>query len=304
MALISSCNAQSGPSKNGFDLSNASISVDKILSGGPGKDGIPAIDKPVFVLKNKANFVKDDDRVLALEINGIAKAYPINILNWHEIVNDKIGDQYFAVTYCPLCGTGAVFSANVGADRSRFGVSGLLYNSDVLLYDDNTESLWSQILSKAISGPMVGEKLTPLVSTHTTWGRWKELHPDTLVLSTATGYIRDYTRNPYGDYGTNRSLYFPAPSSSPDAHSFHPKETVIGLVDGDRIKAYPFSELDKNNQPEFIDVIDGKAYTVVWDSKSKTAQIKDQTGNAIPTIQGFYFAWVAFYPESLIYVAK
>ncbi|MBT3195264.1 MAG: DUF3179 domain-containing protein [Candidatus Ruthia sp.] len=304
IVFITSCNAQNGISKNGFDLSNASIGVDKILSGGPGKDGIPAIDNPVFVTKNKSGFIKDTDRVLALEVDGVAKAYPINILNWHEIVNDKIGDKAFAVTYCPLCGTGAVFSSNIKGKHSRFGVSGLLYNSDVLLYDDQTESLFSQILSKAISGPLVGEDLTPIVSTHTTWGRWKALHPNTLVLSTATGHVRDYTKNPYGDYGTNRSLYFPAPSSSPDANSFHPKETVIGLKDGDQIKAYPFSELDKNEQSEFTDLIDGKAYTILWDSESKTAQIKDQTGNVIPTIQGFYFAWIAFYPDSLIYKTK
>jgi hypothetical protein len=302
--FVSSCNAQNSPSKNGFDLSNASIPVDKILSGGPGKDGIPAIDNPIFVTQSKASFIKDTDRVLALEINGTAKAYPINILNWHEIVNDKIGDTAFAVTYCPLCGTGAVFSANIKGEHSRFGVSGLLYNSDVLLYDDNTESLFSQILSEAISGPLVGEKLLPLVSTHTTWGKWRSIHPNTLILSTATGYVRDYTRNPYGDYGTSRALYFPAPSSSPQANSFHPKETVIGLKDGERIKAYPFSELDKNSQSEFGDIINGKSYIVQWDSENKSAQIKDKNGNTIPTIQGFYFAWIAFYPESLIYTDK
>ncbi len=304
IVLVSSCNAQSGPYKNGFDLSNSSIPVDEILSGGPGKDGIPAIDKPIFVAQDKANFIKDDGRVLALEINGVAKAYPINILNWHEIVNDKIGDKAFAVTYCPLCGTGAIFSSNIKGKHSRFGVSGLLYNSDVLLYDDRTDSLFSQILSKAISGPLVGEKLTPIASRHTTWGRWKELHPNTLVLSTATGYIRDYTKNPYGDYGTNRLLYFPAPSSSPDAHSFHPKETVIGLVDGDRIKAYPFSELDKNAKSKFVDLINGKAYTILWDSENKSAQIQTQSGEILPTIQGFYFAWMAFYTDSEIYRSK
>ena len=303
VVFISSCNAQNGPSKNGFDLSNSSISVDKILSGGPGKDGIPAIDHPVFVTKEKADFIKDSDRVLALEINGAAKAYPINILNWHEIVNDKIGDKAFAVTYCPLCGTGAVFSADINGQDSRFGVSGLLYNSDVLLYDDKTESLFSQILSKAVSGPLVGEKLIALASTHTTWSKWKQLYPNTLVLSTATGFVRDYTRNPYGGYASSRALYFPVPESD-SAKSFHPKETVIGLVDGDRIKAYPFSELDKNNASEFKDQIKGKTYTVLWDSENKSAQIKADNGELIPTIQGFFFAWTAFYPESIIYSAK
>lgn len=304
VVFVSSCNAQNGPSKNGFDLSNASIPIEKILSGGPGKDGIPAIDNPIFATQDKADFMKDSDRVLALEVDGVAKAYPINILNWHEIVNDKIGDQSFAVTYCPLCGTGAVFSADVKGKHSRFGVSGLLYNSDVLLYDDRTESLFSQILSKAISGPLVGENLMPLVSTHTTWGKWKTLHPDTQVLSTDTGYVRDYTRNPYGDYGSSRVLYFPVSSSADKPNTFHPKETVIGLIDGSNIKMYPFSELDKNGRPEFVDIINGKRYTVIWDSVNKSAQIKNNNSQLIPTVQGFYFAWNAFYPESKIYISK
>lgn len=302
--FLSACNAQNAPSKNGFDLSNTSISVDEILSGGPGKDGIPAIDNPIFVTQDQADFVKDKDRVLALEIDGVAKAYPINILNWHEIVNDRIGDHYFAVTYCPLCGTGAVFSADIAGERSRFGVSGLLYNSDVLLYDNKTKSLFSQILSKAVSGPLVGEKLRALASTHTTWGGWKEQHPNTLVLSTDTGYSRDYTKNPYAGYGASRSLYFPAPSKSINADRFHPKETVIGLVDGERIKAYPFSELDKNDKVQFTDTINGKRYILEWDSANKSAQIKNQKGGVIPTIQGFYFAWMAFYPDSKIYLVQ
>lgn len=302
--FITSCNAKNSPSKNGFDLSNASIPIEKILSGGPGKDGIPAINQPVFITQDKASFIKDSDRVLALEIDGIAKAYPINILNWHEIVNDKIGDQFFAVTYCPLCGTGAVISANIKGHNSRFGVSGLLYNSDVLLYDEHTESLFSQILLKAISGSLVGESLTPLVSTHTTWGRWKELYPNTQILSTNTGYVRDYTRNPYGDYGSSRVLYFPVPSSTGKPDTFHPKETVIGLIDGSNIKMYPFSELDKNGQSEFVDMINGKSYSVIWDSVNKSAQIKNENAQLIPTVQGFYFAWNAFYPESKVYISK
>ena len=304
VVFMSSCNAQNSVSKNGFDLSNSSISIDKILSGGPGKDGIPAIDSPIFVTQEKADFIKDTDRVLALELNGVAKAYPINILNWHEIVNDKIGDQSFVVTYCPLCGTGAVFSADVKGKHSRFGVSGLLYNSDVLLYDEHTESLFSQILSKAISGPLVGESLTPLVSTHTTWGKWKELHPDTQLLSTNTGYSRDYTKNPYGDYGSSRVLYFPVSGAKDKPESFHPKETVVGLIDGSNIKMYPFSELDKNGQSEFIDIINGKSYTILWDGVNKSAQIKNNSSQVIPTLQGFYFAWNAFYPESKVYISK
>ena len=300
--IISSCGAQDLSSKNGFDLSNASVAIEEILSGGPGKDGIPALDKPVFVDASSAEFLQDEDRVLALEIDGVSKAYPIKILNWHEIVNDRIGATAFAVTYCPLCGTGVVFSRQLDNQVVRFGVSGLLYNSDVLLYDDQTESLFSQILAQAISGPLVGKKLETLISTHTTWGKWRQLHPQSLVLSTATGYHRDYERNPYGDYASSHALYFPV-ASSDAAERFHPKETVLGLVDGNRIKAYPFSELDKQGRASFVDVIDAKSYRIEWDSQSRTANIFNEQDQSVFTLQSFYFAWMAFYPETRLFHA-
>ncbi|MFU8817641.1 MAG: DUF3179 domain-containing (seleno)protein, partial [Pseudomonadales bacterium] len=165
---------------NGFDLSDALIPVRAIESGGPPRDGIPAINQPKFVAAPEAGFLDDDDRILGVAINGQPKAYPISILNWHEVVNDSSGSQYFVVTYCPLCGTGMVFASNAGDGALIFGVSGLLYNSDVLLFDRNTESLWSQILGKAVSGPLRGEPLPQLPAFHTTWADWRERHPQTL----------------------------------------------------------------------------------------------------------------------------
>lgn len=135
-------------SKNGFDLEGSLIPVRKILLGGPPRDGIPALINPAFVTAEMATYPKEDDRVLAAEIGGVAKAYPIQILDWYEIVNDSIGNQRIAVTYCPLCDTGVVFASNVGASALVFGVSDLLYNSDVLLYDRNTESLRSQLMGR------------------------------------------------------------------------------------------------------------------------------------------------------------
>jgi len=148
---------------NGFDVTDAIIPVKKIASGGPPRDGIPAINEAKFVNPAEAKFLDPDSRVLGVEIEGVAKAYPIAILNWHEIVNDRIGTQHLAVTYCPLCGTGMVFASNVGDTALVFGVSGLLYNSDVLLYDRNTESLWSQLMRKAVSGPLKNELWSKVV---------------------------------------------------------------------------------------------------------------------------------------------
>ena len=145
---------------SGWDYSKHSIPLKDIQSGGPPKDGIPAIDDPQFVSAAIADrtFLKNSDRVLTLVLGGKKKAYPIKILNWHEIVNDKLAGRSVVVTFCPLCGTGMVFSRNIAGREMDFGVSGLLYQSDVLLYDRQTESLWSQIKMQAVTGSMTGTR--------------------------------------------------------------------------------------------------------------------------------------------------
>ena len=167
--------------KNGFDLQGSLVPAKEIRHGGPPRDGIPALDQPRFIPAASASYLKPDDRVLGMELNGIVKAYPIRILDWHEIANDDFNGQPVVVTYCPLCGTGMAFSAQIGGSRTTFGVSGLLYNSDVLLYDRQTDSLWSQLLGKAITGPLKGTELKLIPLRHTTWRAWKSEHPDTLV---------------------------------------------------------------------------------------------------------------------------
>lgn len=159
-------------SMKGFDLSSASIPVDKIKDGDPPKDGIPSIDQPEFK-KASAMRLDEQKRVLGVSVNGVAKAYPVAIMNYHEIVNDMFGDQAVVVTYCPLCGSGIAFDAAIGGEKKTFGVSGLLYNSDVLLYDRQTESLWSQIMMEAVAGPMGGKKLEMAPTMNTSWGEWK-----------------------------------------------------------------------------------------------------------------------------------
>jgi len=138
------------PFLSAFDFSKHTVPTSEILSGGPPKDGIPALLDPKWILPTEADFMKDEDRVLALVHKGEAKAYPIKILNWHEIVNDTVGGKPVFVSYCPLCGSGMAFEATLQGKPYTFGVSGLLYKSDVLMYDHQTESLWSQILQEAV----------------------------------------------------------------------------------------------------------------------------------------------------------
>jgi hypothetical protein len=281
---------------NGFDVSNASISTLAIQRGGPPKDGIPAIDRPKFAGAAQAGLA-DGDRVLGLALNGIARAYPVRILNWHEVVNDRFGERAIAVTYCPLCGTGMAFEAGSGAQAMSFGVSGLLYNSDVLLYDRKTQSLWSQILQQAISGPARGSKLVAVPLTHTTWADWRRCHPATQVLSTDTGFARDYGRDPYAGYDRVQSLMFEVQHRD---DRFALKEWVLGVELGGRTKAYPFGVLARrvDAKGELVDHLGGKRLRVRYDAAHGTAEAFDAEGRPLPSVMAFWFAWVAFHPRT------
>ena len=301
MAVVFTQFSPIASSNNGFDISNAVIPQAEILRGGPPKDGIPAISDPKLIKAEMAEYLSGDDRVVGINIDGVAKAYPISILNWHEIVNDEINGQNYAITYCPLCGTAVAFDANIDGKVTEFGVSGLLYNSDVLLYDRNTESLWSQITSSSVAGKMVGKKLKRIPISHTTWLDWQQKHPDTLVISDKTGHSRDYARNPYAGYETSRTLYFTVNNRAPD--TYHPKELVVGLDFDGVYKAYPFVELEKNGKSSFSDSINGNNITVKWDNANRSVNIFDSDGKEIAGIQGFWFAWFAFHPKTEVFRA-
>ncbi len=252
-----------GYSMNGFDLSGSEVPPGKIYAGGPPRDGIPAINSPHFLNTRQAGAeITDDMLILGVEIAGVSRAYPIAILNWHEIVNDEIAGDSLAITYCPLCGSGMAFlSRSREGKQLRFGVSGLLYNSDMLLYDRETESLWSQLLGKAISGPMVGERLKQVPVTHTTWKNWKERHPDTVLLSKETGFRRDYGRDPYAGYSDEAGTYFPVERIDP---RYHPKERVLGLEIEGKYKVYPYSELSRSDLP-VVDRFNGAKIRIDYD---------------------------------------
>ena len=270
----------------------------------PPRDGISSIDEPNFVKAEQVHFLKPEDRILGLVYKGIARAYPIKILNYHEIVNDNIHQQAILISYCPLCGSGMAFKTKMKHRDNTFGVSGLLYNSDMILYDRATESLWSlwslwsQISSKAISGKMKGTQLESLVLHNTTWKSWLERNPTTDVLSTDTGYWRDYSQHPYGEYDLNQAIYFPVKHSSA---RFHPKERVFGITLGKSHKAYPVSELSKQNKSIITDTFSGEKLSIEFDAENQSAVIYSSQHKALPSITLFWFAWYAFHPETEIY---
>lgn len=285
---------------NSFDLEGSLVPAEEIHLGGPPRDGIPSIDQPRFVVAAQADFLADSDRVLGLVRGGESRAYPVAIMNWHEVVNDQIGKESIAVTYCPLCGTGVAFKSGARGMQLGFGVSGLLYNSDVLLYDRETESLWSQLLMRAIAGPLTGERLSAVPLVHTSWRAWRMEHPDTLVLSTATGFERDYSHDPYMSYAGRSDVYFPV---SAESSRYHPKERVLGVEIDGRFKAYPFAELSRTGKQQIGDRFAGRLLTISFDATHGDARAFDQDGRELATVTGFWFAWYAFHPGTEVFSA-
>ncbi len=186
------------------DFSNASIEFDEILSGGPPKDGIPSIDDPRFAtVAESAGQLGDSEPVISVQVNGEARAYPLAILMWHEIVNDEIAGVPVTVTYCPLCNSAIVFDRRIDGRILDFGTTGKLRNSDLVMYDRQTESWWQQFLGEAIVGEFTGTQLTMLPVRVESFARFQERFPDGLVQQRPASARRSYGRNPYAGYDSS-----------------------------------------------------------------------------------------------------
>ena len=185
------------------------IDYQEILSGGPPRDGIPSIDSPTFVDQAAAaEWLVDNEPVIALDIEGDARAYPLQVVTWHEIVNDTVGEVPVVVTFCPLCNSALVFDRRFEDQVFEFGVSGLLRNSDLIMYDRTTESLWQQFTGEGIVGDLTGEQLTFLPSSLISYADFRAAYPEGVVLSRDTGFNRSYGRNPYEGYDSIGSTPF------------------------------------------------------------------------------------------------
>lgn len=275
-----------------------SIPLEEIVSGGPPKDGIPSIDDPQFESTDAAReYLHDDDAGLGLVVGDIARFYPYRILVWHEIVNDTILDTPVLVTYCPLCATGIVFERRVNGAPEEFGVSGLLWQSNLLMYNrannPEDESLWSQVLGEAVVGTHTGASLKVVPSNTVRFGEWVSAYPDTDVLARPKLSLRDYDQDPYGDYYTDNRLVFNV-SFSDDR--LHPKVFVLGIeVDGVQ-KAYVKEDLPVGTT---VDVVGDKTVTIQRTEAGEVTFMHD--AEVIPSIGAFWFSWAAVHEETLLY---
>jgi len=227
------------------DFRKHCVHYDEVLSGGPPKDGIPALDTPRFVTVNEADaWLKPNEPVIYFQVGSDARAYPIQILIWHEIVNDTVGGVPVAVTFCPLCNTAIVFERTVSGRVLDFGTTGRLRFSNLIMYDRQTESWWQQAIGQAIIGQLTGTTLVSRPAAIISWATFKTAHPDGQVLSRDTGYDRPYGQNPYQGYdNVNQSPFLY--SGPPIPGKLRPMARVLIVVLGGEAVAYPFDTLQK-----------------------------------------------------------
>ncbi|MDP2629531.1 MAG: DUF3179 domain-containing protein [Candidatus Harrisonbacteria bacterium] len=273
-----------------------SVLLEEMISEGQGKDSIPSIDKPNFISAEEADqFLDEDSQGLGLRYKGETRFYPYQILVWHELVNDMISGDALLISYAPLSGSGIVFDRSVRGEVYEFGVSGKLWQSNLLMYRRNAdeESLWSQILSETVLGPETGTTLLIISSDTVRYGDWKKKYPGTKVLSLDTGATRRYGADPYEDYYTNESVSFDTEFSD---ERLHPKEVVSGIELSGLFKAYPKDALPRGQTNDsFLE-------STIRIEKSDIGEVKifaDEKEAEV--ISSFWFSWLSAHPETELY---
>jgi hypothetical protein len=293
------------------DFAKRTAPLDEFFGGGPGKDGIPAIDEPKFVSMAEADeWLAEREPVIELELGGVARAYPIQILIWHEIVNDSVAATPVAVTFCPLCNTALVFDRRLDGRTLDFGTTGNLRNSDLVMYDRQTETWWQQFGGEAVVGELAGAELEALPARIVAWEDFAARHPDGEVLSRDTGFSRPYGQNPYTGYDdVDSGPFFGAANS--DDRRLPPKERVVYVERGDDAVAVPLSWLAK--QKRVVVAVGGEQLEVAFTGTASSAldspaiaegrQVASAdvrsvaTREPVPFDQPFWFAVAAFRPD-------
>ncbi|MBI4177222.1 MAG: DUF3179 domain-containing protein [Candidatus Aenigmarchaeota archaeon] len=296
---------------------------------------IPEINNPKFVAAQGVTYPEDKDLVVGVVYNGVVKAYPVKILNYHEVINDNFSGKPVTVTYCALCRIPAVYEGKLSGKTAAFRVTGLLYNSNDILVDVETRSYWQQITGQAIIGNAIGKNLTRIPSEMTMWAFWKVKYPDTLVMSSDTGFDRDYGTDPYGGYEESDDTWYSLKKADKRLWT---KDIVYGVSFNDGSKAYPksnvthagvindmigknkiaivydkdldsvkvFSRVLRGTELNF-ETIDNRVVDTntrsVWnyDGVATEGPMKSEKLRRIDATYGFWYVWSAFYPRTAVY---
>ncbi len=284
---------------DGFSLDNLQLPISEIYPGGPARNGITSLKQPTFESATCATeFVSDQDYVIGIHHNGVTRAYPVKIMGYHEVVNDRIGNEEVVVTYSPLTGSALAFEAPNQDAAAPFGVSGMVYNNNSLLYDQATESLWSQLTGEAVSGSEAGRRMKQIPVTYTTWNHWAALHPETEVLSTDTGFNHEYDQSVYLAYGQGNKTMFPIPFKSKKLPT---KSQVVGVEVKGEYKAYPFALLPRGEDQLLEEFFNGQLVRIKYFADSQTVYVVDENDEVLPTVTTYWYAWYGFHPETQIY---
>ncbi len=336
LITIISCTEET-PSQVEKDTSEWLVPQDEVFDGGPGRDGIPALDKLIFTSVEEASYIQNNNLVIAIKIDDIIQVYPHAILDWHEIINDEIGTNKFAITYCPLTGSGIGWDRIIDGETTTFGVSGLLYNTNLIPYDRKTGSNWSQMKLQSINGALISKLINIVPIIETNWKTIKSSFPNAKVVSENTGYTRNYSQYPYGDYRTNNSsLLFPVSHKDDRVLA---KNRVIGIFDGDKTKAYQIVNfaspgelvIDKFNTKKFLiygniaqniivafnisdidkkvtfDVLESDLPWIIKDNNNNKYDLfghSDKINFRLKPAKSYisyWFAWAAFYPNTQLF---
>jgi len=282
-----------------FKLTQADSDVpfDSLMQACPARDCIPSIDEPVFIPAHEVEYLREDDLVLTLTHHGVTRSYPTRILDHHEIVNDMFGPDPVAITYCPLCGSGLAFDRRQNGQVLDFGVSALLHNSDLVMYDRQTESLWQQITGQAFAGKSRGSQLRALPLSMVTWGEWRQKYPDSEVLTVDGVQTDRYQKDAYADYAENERLYMPV--SSTDAR-LHPKRVIYGIEVGEHALAVDAKYLA--GEGSWSKEYEGQKLLLSLQAGGEVEASLD--GKPITIHRMYWFAWYTFHPNTALIDGK
>jgi hypothetical protein len=268
-----------------------------ILPGGPPPDGIPPVERPAYMSVSESSKQWSDDAIVdAFSIDGQSRAYPRFITVWHEIVNENAGGKPIIITYCPLTGSTLIFSGELPDGRTTtFGTSGMLYNSNLVMYDRATKSMWPQLLGIAVRGERKGERLKEIGgAVTTTFGRWKTKFPNGVVLSRETGHARAYGTWPYGDYDTASGVMFPVRVTD---DRFHQKKVVVGVRANGAALAIPKDEFAQRREAQIE--VGGRELVAQYDAELDAVRVLDRkTLDPVSAYNVMWFAWYAFNPNT------
>ena len=278
-----------------FKLTQADSDVPfaSLMQACPARDCIPAIDQPIFVTASTVDYLRDDDLLLVLTHHDITRAYPTRILDHHEIVNDMFGSEPVAVTYCPLCGSGLAFDRRLDGQVLEFGVSSLLHNSDLVMYDRQTDSLWQQITGASFAGKSRGSQLKSLPLAMAKWKDWQQENPDAGVLTVLQIKTDRYMKDAYGDYADSEKLYMPV--SATDAR-LHPKRVIYAMEIGEQAIAIDGEWLAE--QGLWSDDFNDQALVATYGSDGTVSA--SLNGKPITITRMYWFAWYSFHPNTAL----